>query len=230
MTRRRSAWRQEGTLRYPLVSLLQNIFVFAVPSELLHQLSHLKIVNHHIDDLVQDCSNSSALAMELLQPWTKPLTYCDFFTQNICKRSHVANKDESKLWPRIYTCQCHLVLIKYCVISHSRLTEHCTKHGNEKCNTLRRLDIHKGTRHPILTGKTVWSKSVIGLRHWLCFNSMGPSDAIWHWRSCSTMVQVMACCLTAPSHYLNQCWLIISKVLWHSFEDIIIRRFEDTNQ
>ena len=40
----------------------------------------------------------------------------------------------------------------------------------------------------------------------------------------------MVCCLTAPSHYLNQCWLIISKVLWHSSEDIIIRRFEDTNQ
>ena len=24
----------------------------------------------------------------------------------------------------------------------------------------------------------------------------------------------MACCLTAPSHYLNQCWLIIGKVQW----------------
>ena len=28
----------------------------------------------------------------------------------------------------------------------------------------------------------------------------------------------MACCLMAPSHYLNQCWLIISKVLWLSCE------------
>ena len=28
----------------------------------------------------------------------------------------------------------------------------------------------------------------------------------------------MACCLTAPSHYLNQCWLIISKVQRHSSE------------
>ena len=61
-------------------------------------------------------------------------------------------------------------------------------------------------------------------------NSLWPSDAIWRWRSWSTLVQVMACCLTAPSHYLNQCWLIISKVLWHSSEDIIIRRLEDTNQ
>ena len=36
----------------------------------------------------------------------------------------------------------------------------------------------------------------------------------------STLAKVMACCLTAPSHYFNQCWLIISKVLgafiwWH---------------
>ena len=47
-------------------------------------------------------------------------------------------------------------------------------------------------------------------------NSLGPGDAIWHWRSWSTLIQVMACCLTAPSHHLNQCWLIIRKVLWHS--------------
>ena len=46
-------------------------------------------------------------------------------------------------------------------------------------------------------------------------NSLGPSDAIWRWRSWSTLVQVMACCLTAPSHYLNQCWLIISEAQWH---------------
>ena len=26
----------------------------------------------------------------------------------------------------------------------------------------------------------------------------------------------MACCLTALSHYLNQCWLMISVVSWHS--------------
>ena len=61
-------------------------------------------------------------------------------------------------------------------------------------------------------------------------NSLGPSEAIWRWRSWSKLVQVMACSLMAPSHYLNQCWLIVSKVLWHSSEDIVIRRFEDTNQ
>ena len=48
------------------------------------------------------------------------------------------------------------------------------------------------------------------------FKSLWPSDAIWRHRSGSTLAQVMACCLTAPSHYLNQCWLTISKIQLHS--------------
>ena len=47
---------------------------------------------------------------------------------------------------------------------------------------------------------------------------MRPSDAIWRQWSWTTLAQVMACCLTAPSHYLNQCWLIIRGVLWHTSE------------
>ena len=49
------------------------------------------------------------------------------------------------------------------------------------------------------------------------FNSLWPCDAIWRQRSVSTLAQVMACCLTAPSHYLNQCWLVISEVQWYSY-------------
>ena len=41
-------------------------------------------------------------------------------------------------------------------------------------------------------------------------------DAMWRQGSRSTLVQVMACCLTAPSHYLSQCWLIISEAQWQS--------------
>ena len=48
-------------------------------------------------------------------------------------------------------------------------------------------------------------------------NSLRPSDAIWRQRTGSTLAQVMPCYLTAPSHYLNQCWLIISEVQWHSY-------------
>ena len=48
--------------------------------------------------------------------------------------------------------------------------------------------------------------------------SLWPSDTIWWQGSRSTLVQVMACCLPAPSHYLHQCWLIIAKVQWFSSE------------
>ena len=53
----------------------------------------------------------------------------------------------------------------------------------------------------------------------LHLNSFWPSDGIWQHKSRSTLVQAMACCLTAPNHNLNQCWLIISQVLWHLPED-----------
>ena len=56
-------------------------------------------------------------------------------------------------------------------------------------------------------------------RKTIVFNPLWPSDDIWQYWFWSTLAQVMACCLTAPSHYLNQCWLIItSQVQWHSSE------------
>ena len=59
--------------------------------------------------------------------------------------------------------------------------------------------------------------SVVSMYTILVFNSLWPSETIWPHLSGST--------LTAPSHYLNQCWLIISEVLWHepdwNFKSII---------
>ena len=40
--------------------------------------------------------------------------------------------------------------------------------------------------------------------------------AWWHPRGGSTMAQIIACCLTAPSHYMRQWWLTIKGVLWQS--------------
>ena len=60
-------------------------------------------------------------------------------------------------------------------------------------------------------------------------NSLWPSDAIWRHRSGSTLALVMACCLKAPSHYLNQCWLIVSKVQWHSSEGNFTKDTSATN-
>ena len=52
----------------------------------------------------------------------------------------------------------------------------------------------------------------------------------WRHGTRSTLAQVMAWCLTAPSHYLNQCWLIIGEVPRHSSQGIILRWCEDINQ
>ena len=65
--------------------------------------------------------------------------------------------------------------------------------------------------------KMVYNGIAMPIRRHL-FNSLWPSDTIWRQRSGSTLAQVMACCLTAQSHYLNQCWLIISGVQWHSYQ------------
>ena len=48
------------------------------------------------------------------------------------------------------------------------------------------------------------------VKHYI--KSLWPSDILWRQRSGSTLAQAMACCLTAPSHYLSQCWLIISDI------------------
>ena len=50
-------------------------------------------------------------------------------------------------------------------------------------------------------------------------HSLWPSDVIRWYKTGLTLACVMVCGLTAPSHYLNQCSLIISEVLWHSSED-----------
>ena len=50
------------------------------------------------------------------------------------------------------------------------------------------------------------------------FNSLWPSEDKCQYSSGSKSVQIMACCLTAPSHCLNQCWPLISEVLSHSLD------------
>ena len=77
---------------------------------------------------------------------------------------------------------------------------------------------HKPLPETIMTngfGDYTFKYTIISPRgQWV--NSLWPSDVIWWQGSRLTLAQVMACCLTAPSHYLNQYWLIISEVQWHS--------------
>ena len=48
-----------------------------------------------------------------------------------------------------------------------------------------------------------WQKN-----HLFQLNSLWSSDTIWRHKYGSTLAQEMACCQMAPSHYLNQCWLV----------------------
>ena len=48
-----------------------------------------------------------------------------------------------------------------------------------------------------------WSHNAINI------NPLYTVDAIRHPIPLPSLVPVMACCLTAPSHYLNHCWLIV---------------------
>ena len=73
--------------------------------------------------------------------------------------------------------------------------------------------------YPTFNVRWRWRYNYLSVRPaWTRPNLLWPGDAIWLHRARSTLPQVMACCLTAPSHYLNQCWPIISDVLWHSLE------------
>ena len=56
---------------------------------------------------------------------------------------------------------------------------------------------------------------------WNLIDSIWPSDAIWQHRSGSLLAQVKACWLTAPTHWLNQCFL------WHLAESNFTRSAHD---
>ena len=60
------------------------------------------------------------------------------------------------------------------------------------------------------TARSMVSLSFIHHRSFGDINSLWPSDTIWRHSSGSTLAQVM-------TNYVNQCWLIISEVQWHSY-------------
>ena len=61
--------------------------------------------------------------------------------------------------------------------------------------------------------KNISSRGPLSMTNTL-FNSLWPSDAIYMWhRSGSTLAQVMASCLTAPSHYLDR-WSVLTYHQW----------------
>ena len=62
----------------------------------------------------------------------------------------------------------------------------------------------------------VVSKMSVNFSRPQCVTTVWLGDTIWRHRF-GSMFQVMACCLPAPSQYLNRRWHSIDVVLWQSF-------------
>ena len=108
------------------------------------------------------------------------------------------------------------------------------------------VDHFPNMKHVIITKWTKWTLITNFKIHWFqlwlilqknphsadaallsCINSLWSNDDIWWYKSRSILAQVMACCMTAPSHFLNQCWLIISGDLWYLHEGNFSRNAQD---
>ena len=136
--------------------------------------------------LVQDCRIFNALEVEIL--CSPELNH-----QSKCQELHLIQRFK----------------IIYFLMGHGPQTLWVPEHW-EWVPSLMYLFIGNFMMRPHDAGSKAGDESL------LSFNSLWLRDAIWRQRSGSTLAQVMACCLTAPSHYLNQCWLVISEVQWHS--------------
>ena len=102
--------------------------------------------------------------------------------------------------------------------SQSHAVEYPTHHHRaQRTELLPHIKLTSGHHHAedILTQDDL--SNVLAIVN-LLFKTLWPSDAMWRRGHGLILAQIMACCLTAPSHYLNQIWLIIGKVQWHSSE------------
>ena len=90
---------------------------------------------------------------------------------------------------------------KFCVMWEGQALPHDTKFGNSRCEIVGRRVIF------------IWS--LIHGSSWSGLIKVRPGETIWRHRSGLILARVMSCYMTAPSHYLSQCWVLISEALWH---------------
>ena len=126
----------------------------------------------------------------------------------------------SHTWVNVDPVLCH------CWELHNSMTPHCvTRPQWVKASFLNFsvIDIITTVLAGSLESPSNLTDVTAAQLHWyqsymkVIFNSLWPTDTQWRHRTGSTLAQVMAWCLLAPSHYLNKCWLI-SKIQWHSFD------------
>ena len=123
-------------------------------------------------------------------------------------------------WFLTYLCFCRIEfvhLLSSCLIKHVPICCHTLKRWKGKKNGKKNSRIDRFIVPGVVLGcrsdsyQHLWDDKIATLTHCVLVKPYCE-------RSGSTLAQVMACCLTAPSHYLNQCRLIICEVSWHSPE------------
>ena len=110
--------------------------------------------------------------------------------------------------------RCHYNVVKYSMILHTPVRYAEVDHKSK-------FKLTKYIEYLHFVGKLQWKlfrKLTKSSALVLDINSLWPTDITWRHRSVSTLARVKACCLTAPSHYLNQCWPLFSEILAHSPE------------
>ena len=137
------------------------------------------------DGLAQVYHNSIAKALGLCQSSTKPSIYPEVM---LCFQAN----DYLMFFAR---AKHHFLPLFFCrgkPVVKCPLSNACylPKHKGQVCR------VTKVSCRPRLYPTNKLCKSL---------NSLWPSDAIWRLRSESTLVQVMAWCHQATSHYLSQC-------------------------
>ena len=119
-------------------------------------------------------------------------------------------------WMSLYLTDDKSTLVQVMALYHQ-----ATSHHLSQCWP-RSVSLYSVTR-PQWVNASSGTSPLVRLLYFGDVHSLWPSNTICQYTSGSTMAQVMACCLMAPSHYLTQCWLIIAKVQWHSSEDNFTR-------
>ena len=156
-----------------------------------------------------------ALPLDGVGSWKKYTQKFRFLWKNSARKDWNADLVVLKLTSNgsIYPSSCSVSKFKYAVDTYLAM----------KALTLASLHLEWNETWDEFNSS--WFK-VSGNTRWNCyhlFNSLWPTDIIWWHRSGPTFAQEMACCLMAPSHYLNQCWLIIKGIVWPSTQSNFMR-------
>ena len=124
--------------------------------------------------------------------------------------SHWLRCHWQKLVSDLFVCSVGIPSPWICLLSGCCINKSVAWWNNDPsgvCNSNQSWDVllKENNRH--------WSSSGInGTRCFHCnINSFAPSGAVVHQWSWSKLVKVMPCFQATPSHYLNQCWLIMNK-------------------